>query len=112
MPKPESKPKEPLSEEEITAMLEQEALCAACDNPCDVEIKDYPANFIDKITTDEPLLGSTKAHKWHVLLCSGVSAKKWPAHLESVEDSFHAHVNSVLGSIRGTLILLFFIESY
>lgn len=91
---------QPLTEEQILTMKEQELLCAACEHPCEAEIPKYPANFADKITTDEPLLGSTSTHRWQILLCSGVSGKKWPAHLEKVEDSYHAHVNSVLGELK------------
>lgn len=90
-----------LTPEQIEEMQRQELLCASCDNPCDVDIKEYPSNFSSKISLDEPLLGSTTAHKWHVLLCSGVSGKKWPARLEEDEESYHGYVNKVLGEVRG-----------
>jgi hypothetical protein len=92
-----------VSGDELEAMMRAEADCAQCPDPCGADVLSYPASLASKITIDEPLYGTVSSHKWHILVSSGQSFTKWPSHLEKVEDSFIAHISTVLDDLKPRL---------
>lgn len=95
-----------LTPDEVSLMQAMEAECAKCSDACgtdsaaaDIETLQYPPNFDTKIERGEPLFGTSKAHRWHVIMCLGVSAARWPAHLDENSDSYAAKATVALDKV-------------